>query len=140
MLAAAKERVPKEYHDALEKCERRWPEFLDRIDGAPEFCRAMKRSGRKIYVLSNASGRFYEYFPRFYDIDFFDGAVVSCDLHIIKPDRRIYEYILDKYGLKAEECLFIDDLERNVRGAEEVGINAVRFENNYGEIAKKYGL
>lgn len=32
MLAAAKERVPKEYHDALEKCERRWPEFLDRID------------------------------------------------------------------------------------------------------------
>ena len=133
MLAAAKERVPKE-------CERRWPEFLDRIDGAPEFCRAMKRSGRKIYVLSNASGRFYEYFPRFYDIDFFDGAVVSCDLHIIKPDRRIYEYILDKYGLKAEECLFIDDLERNVRGAEEVGINAVRFENNYGEIAKKYGL
>ena len=58
----------------------------------------------------------------------------------IEADRRIYEYILDKYGLKAEECLFIDDLERNVRGAEEVGINAVRFENNYGEIAKKYGL
>lgn len=36
--------------------------------------------------------------------------------------------------------MFIDDLERNVRGAEKVGINAVRFENNYGEIAKKYGL
>ena len=140
MLAAAKARVPEKYHAALEKCERHWPDFLNRIDGAPEFCRAMKRSGRKIYVLSNASGRFHEYFPRFYDIDFFDGVVVSCDLHIIKPDRRIYEYILNKYGLKAEECLFIDDLERNVRGAEKVGINAVRFENNYGEIAKKYGL
>lgn len=36
--------------------------------------------------------------------------------------------------------MFIDDLERNVRGAEKVGINTVRFENNYGEIAKKYGL
>ena len=43
-------------------------------------------------------------------------------------------------GLKADECLFIDDREENVRGAEKVGINAVRFENNYGEIAKKYGL
>ena len=99
-----------------------------------------RESGKNIYVLSNASGRFYEYFPRFYDMDFFDGVVVSCDLHIIKPDRRIYEYILNKYGLKAEECLFIDDLERNVRGAEKVGINAVRFENNYGEITEKYGL
>ena len=97
----------------------------------------MRESGKNIYVLSNASRRFYEYFPRFYDMDFFDGVVVSCDLHIIKPDRRIYEYILGKYGLKADECLFIDDREENVRGAEKVGINAVRFENNYGEIAKK---
>lgn len=100
MLAAAKARVPEKYHAALEKCERHWPDFLNRIDGAPEFCRAMKRSGRKIYVLSNASGRFYEYFPRFYDMDFFDGVVVSCDLHIIKPDRRIYEYILNNTASK----------------------------------------
>lgn len=140
MLAAAKSRVPEKYHGALEKCERHWPDFLNRIDGAQEFCRKMRAGGKKIYVLSNASGRFYEYFPRFYDMDFFDGVVVSCDLHMIKPERGIYEYILEKYGLKAEECLFIDDREENVRGAQDVGMNAVRFENNYGEIEKKYGL
>ncbi len=140
MLAAAKKRVPEKYHNALERCERQWTEFLNRIDGAPEFCRAMRESGKNIYVLSNASGRFYEYFPRFYDMDFFDGVVVSSDLHIIKPESGIYEYILDKYGLKADECLFIDDREENVRGAETVGMNAVLFENNYGEIKEKYGL
>ncbi len=140
MLAAAKKRVPEKYHNALERCERQWTEFLNRIDGAPEFCRAMRESGKNIYVLSNASGRFYEYFPRFYDMDFFDGVVVSSDLHIIKPEIGIYEYILDKYGLKADECLFIDDREENVRGAETVGMNAVLFENNYGEIKEKYGL
>ncbi len=140
MLAAAKKRVPEKYHNALERCERQWTEFLNRIDGAPEFCRAMRESGKNIYVLSNASGRFYEYFPRFYDMDFFDGVVVSSDLHIIKPEIGIYEYILDKYGLKADECLFIDDREENVRGAEAVGMNAVLFENNYGEIKEKYGL
>lgn len=140
MLAAAKKRVPEKYHNALERCERQWTEFLNRIDGAPEFCRAMRESGKNIYVLSNASGRFYEYFPRFYDMDFFDGVVVSSDLHIIKPESGIYEYILDKYGLKADECLFIDDREENVRGAEKVGMNAVKFKNNYGEIKEKYGL
>ncbi len=140
MLDAAKKRVPEKYHGALERCERQWTEFLNRIDGAPEFCRAMRESGKKIYVLSNASGRFYEYFPRFYDMDFFDGVVVSSDLHIIKPESGIYEYILDKYGLRADECLFIDDREENVRGAEAVGMNAVLFKNNYGEIKEKYGL
>ncbi len=140
MLAAAKKRVPEKYHNALEGCERQWTEFLNRIDGAPEFCRAMREGGKNIYVLSNASWRFYEYFPRFYDMDFFDGVVVSSDLHIIKPESGIYEYILDKYGLKADECLFIDDREENVRGAETVGMNAVLFENNYGEIKEKYGL
>ena len=73
-------------------------------------------------------------------MNFFDGVVVSCDLHIIKPESGIYEYILGKYGLKADECLFIDDREENVRGAEKVGMNAVKFENNYGEIKEKYGL
>lgn len=133
MLAAAKARVPEKYHAALEECERHWPDFLNRIDGAPEFCRAMRESGKNIYVLSNASGRFY-------DMDFFDGVVVSCDLNIIKPESGIYEYILGKYGLGADECLFIDDREENVRGAEKVGMSAVKFENNYGEITEKYGL
>lgn len=63
-----------------------------------------------------------------------DNIVQLSELFGVTTDYLI------KDGLKADECLFIDDREENVRGAEKVGINAVRFENNYGEIAKKYGL
>ena len=42
---------------------------------------------------------------------------------MVKPDREIYDLILNRYHLKPEECLFIDDLEPNVKAAQAVGIN-----------------
>lgn len=51
MLAAAKERVPKEYHDALEKCERHWPDFLNRIDARRSSAARCVRAER-IYMSS----------------------------------------------------------------------------------------
>ena len=46
----------------------------------------------------------------------------------IKPDSGIYQCLLEKYGLRAEECLFFDDREENVAAARELGIQAVQFE------------
>ena len=129
-----KDRVDMKYHEALKKCAYQWDICMQPVEGAAEFCEYVREKGYNIYVLSNASDLFYEYFPRFKPLDYFDGVVVSCDLHMVKPDRRIYKYILDKYSLKAEECLFIDDREDNVEGANTQGINAVVFRNNYEEI------
>lgn len=55
--------------------------------------------------------------------------VISYDVLMIKPDKNIYLKLLDKYGLKANECLFIDDLDINVEGAKSVGINAFVFKD-----------
>ena len=49
---------------------------------------------------------------------------------MVKPDRRIYEIVLERFGLRAEECVFFDDLEKNVEGAKAVGIEAYRFEGD----------
>ncbi len=132
-----KERLPAELHHKLKQCVEEWDICMVPIDGAQEFCRRVKAQGYSIYVLSNACSKFYEYFPKHYDLDFFDGIVVSSDVHIIKPDIEIYKYLLDKYSLNAEECLFIDDREENVNGARMAGMNAVKFDNNYEQI-KKY--
>ena len=70
----------------------------------------------------------------FYNVEEFEGIVVSADLHIIKPDARIYRYLLDTYHLNPEECLFLDDVEANVEGAKAVGMQSLRFHNNYDEI------
>ncbi len=132
-----KVRVPDQYHDALRKCADNWDICMDPLPGAREFCEYIKASGYKIYVLSNASDLFYQYFPRFLPLDFFDGVFVSSDYLMIKPDLKIYETFLAKYGLKAEECLFIDDREANVKGALDSGMNAFRFKDDYEEI-KEY--
>ena len=110
------------------------------FEGAKEFCDYIKGKGYGIYILSNASDRFYKYFPRFLPLDYFNGVVVSSDIHMIKPYEGIYKYILEKYKINPEECLFIDDREENIEGARKVNIKVELFKNNYKDIIKKYNL
>ena len=105
-----------------------------RTNDAKEFLEKVRKKGYHTYVISNASYRFHDYFPTFYNVEEFKGIVVSADLHIIKPDARIYQYLLDTYQLKAEECLFLDDVAANVEGAKAVGMQSIQFHGNYDEI------
>ena len=131
-----KQRIPEEYHTDLRKCIDGWDVCMVPVDGAKEFCEAVKSEGFGVYVLSNAHISFYSYFPRYFDLDFFDGVVVSADVHTVKPDIKIYKHLLEKYSLKAEECLFIDDRADNVDGALKSGMKAVQFKNDFEEIKK----
>lgn len=127
-------RVPERLHDSLRKCTLEWMMCMKPVPGAREFCRYVKEKGYHIYVLSNASNTFYDYFPNFSAPDYFDGMVVSCDIHIIKPDIRIYEHLLKKYDLRPGECFFIDDLDANVDGAKKAGMNGAVFRGDFQEI------
>ena len=60
-------------------------------------------------------------------LELFDFTTFSAEVRLIKPDRAIYEHTLQGLGVKAEEALFVDNREINVRGAREVGIHALRF-------------
>ena len=71
-------------------------------------------------------------FPVF---DYFDEQVVSCEIGLGKPDRRIYEYLLTHCGLNAEETIFIDDRKDNVDVAEELGITPFHFDRTNPEEA-----
>lgn len=132
-----KVRVPEQYHEALKNCADRWDVCMTPLDGAREFCESVKESGLGIYVLSNASDLFYVYFPKFLPLDFFDGVFVSSDYLMLKPDVEIYKTFLEKYGLKGDECLFIDDREDNIEGAKKAGLNTFRFEGDYKAILNK---
>ncbi len=126
-----KDRVPGRYWPALRRCCEEWDVCMNPLPGAEEFCRFVRDSGYGVYILSNASDAFYRYFPAFLPLSFFDGVVVSADIHMLKPNREIYEYLLSRYGLTAEECLFIDDRQDNVDGARAAGLQAYRFQNDY---------
>jgi len=83
-----------------------------------------------IYGLTNWSGETitvaYKRYPFFKQ---FDGIVVSGEEKLIKPDKKIYNLLLDRYHLKAENTVFIDDNIANVKVAKEIGMYAIRFEN-----------
>lgn len=67
-------------------------------------------------------------------MDFFDGVMVSSDVHLIKPDTRIYELLCRTYDLKPQECIFIDDRPENVEAAERVGMKGIVFTGDYATV------
>ena len=58
----------------------------------------------------------------------FDACVFSCEIGVNKPDPAIYALCARRLGLDAGECLFVDDSAKNVKGAREIGMAAIRFE------------
>ena len=77
----------------------------------------LKAAGYRLYVLSNMSREFIDFLRRFPVYGLFDGEVVSCEEHTVKPEPRIYEILLERYGLTPSETLFIDDREMNIEAA-----------------------
>ena len=59
----------------------------------------------------------------------FDHMIASCDVKLIKPDPAIYTLTLARIGCLAEETVFIDDREINVKAAEKLGINGIVYQS-----------
>lgn len=119
-----------EWKEYIEAYYGRWEEMLGGpIEGTVDVFRQLKEEGRyKLYALTNWSG---ELFPialqRYEFLHWFDGRVVSGDEKMRKPSPRFYQLLLERYGLQASETLFIDDNLRNVKAAEEMGIQCIQF-------------
>jgi len=108
----------------------RWDEMLGGvIEGTAEIFEQLKASGQyKIYALSNWSAETFGIAQQRYDVlNRFDGVVISGIEKNRKPFPPFYQLMLDRYHLKAEECLFIDDNQRNVLAAEAMGIPSIHF-------------
>ena len=92
------------------------------VDLLPE----LKKNGYRLYFLSNFPvDIFHEIKSGYYFFNYFDGGVISAEVRFSKPDSRIYEILLEKYSLIPEECLFIDDLEINVKSARLIGMKGL---------------
>lgn len=58
-----------------------------------------------------------------------ENIIVSAKIHMIKPNKDIYQYALNKLGRKPEECIFIDDRMSNIESARELGIKTIHFKD-----------
>ncbi len=137
-------RFHEEYPDVADDVE--W--FINSSEDMPiprhrtwELIRELKKLGYKTYILSNYSGELYNmHAKQVEDAVGFDGRVVSFEVHLLKPDIKIYETLLEKFGLKAEESLFFDDVAENIEGAKAAGMNGIvaRKEEDLNRILESY--
>ncbi len=110
----------------------RWIEMLgDQIQGTVDIFKKLKENNElKFYALTNWSA---ETFPialeRFELLQWFDGRVVSGEEKMRKPFPEFYQLLLNRYAVKPEEALFIDDNLRNIKAAEELGIKSIHFKS-----------
>ena len=104
-----------------------WHSDLTPIPGMLEIVKRLKDKNYKIYLLSNASLRFFEYKDMIEMFHYFDGLMVSAEEKLVKPNRAIFDCICDRYSLKSEECIFIDDLQENIDGAINAGFQGHLF-------------
>ena len=100
----------------------------DRLDVAlVDYIRRL-RGNYKTGLLSNAFSDLRQIVTAMLNFsDAFDEMVISAEVHMMKPDPRIYQYALQKLGVAAQEAVFIDDIRLNVEGARSQGLHAIHF-------------
>lgn len=118
-----------EHAEAIAAYDLRWHEtVLGAIDGSVAILDELKARGTPLYAITNFNQyKFRETLQRFPFLSAFRDIVVSGDERMLKPDPAIYRLLLERNGLDAGSCVFIDDSAKNVRGAEAVGMRAIHF-------------
>jgi 2-haloacid dehalogenase len=121
-----------EWQEYIEAYYGRWEEMLGGvIQGTVDIFRELKESNHyKIYALTNWSAELFPVALRRYDfLQWFDGRVVSGEEKMRKPFPEFYHLTLNRFGLKPETTLFIDDNLRNIKAAEALGIQCIHFQS-----------
>lgn len=100
----------------------------EEIPATKELIIELKKAQYKLYVLSNMSLEFIEFLRNKDVYKYFDGEVVSCEEHIVKPEVEIYRILIERYSLNRAETLFIDDRKCNVAAARKEGWHGFDFD------------
>jgi len=118
-----------ERRELIEAFHRRWPEMLaGEIPGTVSVLADLRAAGVRLIALSNWSA---ETFPfareRFEFLAWFEEVVISGDVGVNKPDRRIFDHLAEQFGIEPAAAVFIDDSSANVDAARALGFRAIRF-------------
>ena len=98
--------------------------------GSSSWVRSLKAEGYRVYYLSNFSGRVKrEAADQLSFLNEMDGGIMSYAVRMIKPDPGIYRKLFDRYGIAAEESVFLDDSPANVETAEKLRMHGILVES-----------
>ena len=122
-------RQPETLHPYIRQAYR-FGEFADILTETTELAKKLKKEGYELYFASNFSEKVYGVIERLGIGELFSGHAFSFEEKLVKPSAAFFERLLQKYGLRAEECVFLDDMPQNIAGAKSVGIHGFLYEEN----------
>ncbi len=112
----------------VESLRKKACEFAEEVETMFSFAKEIKAKGYKLGIISNNADDFVKYEKKKFGIDaIFDAVIMSNEVGMPKPNQEIFKICLEKIGLKPAECIFIDNDERHVKVAKEIGMGAVLF-------------
>ena len=98
------------------------------IPGSVETLRELREHSVPIYAITNWSAETFPFaLERFDFLNWFKGILVSGEVKLLKPDRRIFDLFFQRFGVTAGEAVYVDDIQRNVDGARAIGMHALHF-------------
>ena len=138
-LRKAYERLPERLHEHARHLALEWDDPKDQIPGMEDLCRKLKENGYELYLLTNAGLRHRQYWFKYPVSQYFPEERIfrSADHKTVKPEQQFYDQALEQFGLKREECIFIDDSPANAEGAVHAGLNALVFHGDRDELIAK---
>ncbi len=119
-----------------------WTEMLTDRRATINLMRLFKKRGYHLYYLSNIAHHSLAGLKERKWWTLFDGGIASCEVGLVKPNVRIYEMLLQKYGLVPSETLFTDDNPMNAKAAFGAGITGIHFKNvnDFIKMLLTYGI
>lgn len=120
-----------QYSRQIEQYYLGWPQMLrGEIPGTHAIVNELKAAGVKMYGLTNWSAETFPVaFKRFEVLRQMDGIVVSGEEKCVKPGAEIFNRLLTRFDLKAEECVFVDDNAANIVAAQALGFDGILFQS-----------
>ena len=137
VLPGILEKLPEAVHEKVAHMVTDFYDYMPPYEETFELIKELKSNGYPIYLLSNATPRFFDRYINVPAFKYFDGFFISALYKVLKPDRAIYEAFCKKFSLKPEECFFIDGLKENIEGAKNYGMSGFVFKAPDTESLKK---
>ena len=118
-----------ERRELIEVFHRRWPEMLaGEIPGTVDVLAELRATDVRLLALSNWSAELFPFARERFDfLEWFEAIVISGDVGVNKPDRRIFEHLVERFDVEPKAALFVDDSPANVDAARALGFHAVPF-------------
>jgi putative hydrolase of the HAD superfamily len=105
-------------------------ESLDEKPDTVKLLRALHQRGTDLFCLSNMPMSIYDHLRRRHVFwDAFRGIVISGEVRMMKPEPEVFAHLLEKYELRPDETVFVDDLSANVDAARRVGLHGILFKD-----------